>query len=82
MKVTIDRAGRLVVPKPLRDELGLRGGEELEISARDGVRLEIEVPATPMRLTRRGRIAVAVTDREMPTLTQETVRETLERVRR
>jgi len=82
MLVTIDRAGRLVVPKPMRDALGLRGGEQLEITAREGGRLELEVPTTPMRLVRRGTRVVAVADREMPILTQETVRETLERVRR
>ncbi len=82
MKVTIDKAGRLVVPKSLREVLGLRGGEELEISVREGGRLELEVPATPMRLVRRGGRAVAVADREMPVLTQAAVRETLERVRR
>lgn len=81
MKVTIDSAGRLVVPKPLRDALGLRGGEELEISVREG-RLELDAPATPMRLVRRRGAVVAVADRDMPTLTQEVVRETLERVRR
>ena len=82
MLVTIDRAGRLVVPKSMRDALGLRGGEQLKITAREGGRLELEVPTTPMRLVRRGTRVVAVADREMPILTQETVRETLERVRR
>lgn len=81
MKVTIDRAGRLVFPKPLREALGLRGGEELEISARGDGRLELEVPTTPMRLVRRGARTVAVADGEMPVLTQSAVRETLERIR-
>jgi AbrB family looped-hinge helix DNA binding protein len=31
MKVTIDAAGRIVVPKPLRDRLRLREGSTLEI---------------------------------------------------
>lgn len=35
-----------------------------------------------MRLERRGKRLVAVTGREMPTLTAETVRGTLEQVRR
>ena len=52
-----------------------------ELSAVDG-RLEIEHQATPMRLERRGGRLVAVTDREMPTLTTEMVRDTLEQVRR
>ncbi len=82
MRTTIDKAGRLVVPKPLRDELGLRGGEVLEIGVGQDGRLEIEPPVTPMRLARQGKATVAVTDREMPTLTQEIVRETLERTRR
>lgn len=81
MRTTIDGAGRLVVPKPLREELGLGAGQELELSVRDG-RLEIEPPPTPMRLVERRGHAVAVADTEMPTLTVEQVRETLERVRR
>jgi AbrB family looped-hinge helix DNA binding protein len=44
MKASIDSAGRLVVPKPLRDELGFTAGTELELSAVDG-RLEVVVPS-------------------------------------
>jgi AbrB family looped-hinge helix DNA binding protein len=44
MRTTIDAAGRLVVPKPLRDELGFAPGMELELDAVDG-RLEIAVPS-------------------------------------
>jgi len=81
MLTTIDGAGRLVVPKALRDELGLAAGQELELRAVDG-RLEAEVPATPMRLEKRDGDLVAVTDAEMPRLTPELVRETLEQTRR
>ncbi|MGH2955066.1 MAG: AbrB/MazE/SpoVT family DNA-binding domain-containing protein [Solirubrobacterales bacterium] len=81
MRATIDKAGRLVVPKPIRDELGLEAGVELELTARDG-RLEASVPPTPMRLDDRADGVVAVADRELPSLTVEQVRETLERVRR
>ncbi len=81
MVTTIDSAGRIVVPKRLREELGFEPGQQLELSAVDG-RLEIEHPVTPMRLERRGARLVAVTDREMPTLTAEMVREVLEQVRR
>lgn len=49
MRVTLDAAGRLVVPKPLRDALGLKPGQALEIRAGDG-RLEIEIAPTPVRL--------------------------------
>ena len=40
MKLTIDKAGRIVVPKPLRDRLGLTPDTELEILERaDGMLL-------------------------------------------
>ncbi len=40
MSITIDRAGRIVVPKPLRECFGLHPGTELEIEAEgDGLRL-------------------------------------------
>jgi AbrB family looped-hinge helix DNA binding protein len=81
MRTTIDSAGRIVVPKPLRDELGFSAGQELELRAADGV-LEIEIPATPMRLEVRQGDLVAKADREMPELPPEVVRETLERIRR
>ena len=44
MRTTIDAAGRLVVPKRLRDELGFTPGTELELEAVDG-RLEVGVPS-------------------------------------
>jgi AbrB family looped-hinge helix DNA binding protein len=81
MITTIDTAGRLVIPKALRDAVGLVAGEPVEIHAVAG-RLEIEVPATPMRLERQGDSLVAVTDVPMPTLTAETVRATLDSIRR
>lgn len=81
MRTTIDAAGRVVVPKPLRDAIGLRAGQELEISAADG-RLELEVAPTPMHLERRGGRLVAVPEHELPALTTEQVRETLEQIRR
>jgi AbrB family looped-hinge helix DNA binding protein len=81
MRTTIDRAGRIVVPKAMRDELGLNGGSEVEISLVDG-RIEIDLVPTPVRLVRRDGRLVAVADREMPPLTAEMVRETLEKVRR
>ncbi|HTY48299.1 MAG TPA: AbrB/MazE/SpoVT family DNA-binding domain-containing protein [Steroidobacteraceae bacterium] len=81
MKTTIDAAGRIVVPKPLRQALGLMPGQVLEVRAGDG-RLEIEIAATPMVLQKRGKDVVAVPQVELPTLTAEEVRATLERIRR
>jgi AbrB family looped-hinge helix DNA binding protein len=81
MKAAIDRAGRIVVPKSLRQALGLRPGQPLEIRAGDGG-LEIEIASTPMGLKKRGKGVVAVPEVKLPPLTAEQVRDTLERVRR
>lgn len=43
MRTTIDKAGRLVIPKPLRDRVGLRPGE-VEVTAH-GNALRIEAIA-------------------------------------
>ncbi|MGO9247613.1 MAG: AbrB/MazE/SpoVT family DNA-binding domain-containing protein [Solirubrobacteraceae bacterium] len=81
MIATIDKAGRIVVPKRLREELRFRPGQKLELSAVDG-RLEVEHPTTSVRLEKKDGRLVAVADRPMPVLTQEMVRETLEQIRR
>ena len=81
MKTTIDGAGRVVIPKALRERLGLLGGRTVDIREREG-RLEIEPAATPMKLVRRGRVRVAVPGRKLPALTDEIVRDTLEHLRR
>jgi AbrB family looped-hinge helix DNA binding protein len=81
MKTTIDAAGRVVVPKVIRDELGLHGGDEVEVTLRDG-RVELEPLPVPMRLVERGGVLVAEPESPVPSLSSEEVRRTLERVRR
>ena len=81
MRTAIDSAGRIVIPKVLRDALGLTAGQPLEISEQDG-RLEIVPAATPMGLVVVGDGVAAVADADMPVLTADLVRETLERIRR
>lgn len=41
MRTTIDKAGRLVIPRSLRDRIGLTGGGEVEL-ALDGAAVRIE----------------------------------------
>ncbi len=41
MRTTIDRAGRLVIPRSLRDRIGLAGGGEVELEL-DGAAVRIE----------------------------------------
>ena len=77
----MDRAGRLVVPKPLRDALCLEAGATLEVRAREG-RLELEPVAVPMRLVRRGKGLVATTDEPLSRIDANDVRAVLESLRR
>jgi AbrB family looped-hinge helix DNA binding protein len=51
MKATIDKAGRLVIPKPLRDQLGMTAGT-VEVTA-DGSALRVE-PVTDEALAPHG----------------------------
>jgi AbrB family looped-hinge helix DNA binding protein len=81
MRTAIDAAGRVIVPKALRDELGLTAGRELEIRARDGV-LVIEPVPTPVSLVKRGKRLVAKPKTALPALTQDEVRAALEGSRR
>lgn len=82
MLTTIDRAGRLVIPKRIRNRLGLRGGEQLEIEEEGGA-IRIARPKRRVELldTEQG-IPTANFDPPLPTTTPEEVREVLERVRR
>lgn len=81
MRSTIDGAGRVVVPKALRDRLHLSGGGAVDIVERDGVieiapvALEVEVRSTP-----EGAVGHATAD--VPVLTDDDVRATVESLRR
>jgi AbrB family looped-hinge helix DNA binding protein len=44
MKTTIDAAGRVVVPKRLREQLGFAAGTELDIEVVDA-HLELSIPS-------------------------------------
>jgi AbrB family looped-hinge helix DNA binding protein len=56
MRATIDKAGRLVIPKPLREHLGLRPGV-VEVVA-DGAALRVEPVATELLEEREGRLVI------------------------
>jgi AbrB family looped-hinge helix DNA binding protein len=76
--ITIDRAGRVVIPKEIRDEAGIEPGMALEIRCREG-RIEIEPRRRPVRIVKKGRLQVAESVETGETLTRATVRKTAAR---
>lgn len=54
MRTTIDKAGRLVIPRHLRDRIGLVGGGEVEVEL-DGAAVRIE-PVIGSELREDGRL--------------------------
>jgi AbrB family looped-hinge helix DNA binding protein len=75
MKTTMDRAGRLVIPKEIRREAKLAPGVPLEVTWREG-RIESEPAPAAVRIRRRGRLLVAMPRRKTPTLTPSVVEQT------
>lgn len=78
MHVTIDKAGRIVVPKAMREELGLTPEQPLEIEVVDD-HIEISNPAGSARLVEGpyGPV-IATTGR---TITSDEIRRILEATR-
>jgi AbrB family looped-hinge helix DNA binding protein len=81
MEVSIDRAGRIVVPKSLRDALHLKTGTRLEIRQEDG-QLVLAPRPVPMRLVRKGKGLVVEPGKPLPALRTSQVRAVLESGRR
>lgn len=63
MRATIDQAGRLVIPKSLRDRLGLRPGE-VEVVA-EGAGIRVEPIAGDSLVERGGRLVIPATDADI-----------------
>lgn len=80
MKSTIDRAGRIVVPKAIREAAHLRPGTEVQFRVQDG-HVEIEPVPTVVTLQRRGSLVVAVPESDQPVLQASEVEETTAELR-
>ncbi len=61
METTIDSVGRIVVPKPLRDALGLAAGSTVDIS-RYGAGLQLVPSGRTARLLEESGVLVATGD--------------------
>jgi AbrB family looped-hinge helix DNA binding protein len=74
----IDGAGRVVLPKPIRDAAGLTGGQEVEIRLA-GVVIEIEPVQPTVRMReRKGRLPVLEVEGEVDPVDDDGVRAGLE----
>ena len=81
MNATIDRAGRLVVPKPIREAAHLRPGTQVRFRLAEG-RVEIEPVPMTVTLERSGSFVVAVpAEQHPPVLTQSDVAEAITAIR-
>lgn len=81
MKTTIDAGGRVVIPKEVRDALGLSAGQAVDVAVLDG-RISIDVTGVGMHLEVVEGVPVAIPEEPLPPLTIDLVRATLEGLRR
>jgi AbrB family looped-hinge helix DNA binding protein len=76
-RLTIDRAGRIVLPKPLRDELRLEAGDTLEMES-SGEKITLRLLRGNAQLHKKQGVWVF---RAGEPLTQATVEKTVQQVR-
>lgn len=81
MRATIDAAGRVVIPKVLREAIGLGDGGEIEIQLVDGV-LVVAPPTVGKRIEDRDGRATIVAEQELPPLSDRIVRDVRDATRR
>lgn len=82
MHVSIDAAGRVVIPKAIRERLGIRGGESLEIEEHDG-EVRLSRPKGGVELVESDHGILTTRDGAgLPGLDAAEVRDLLERMRR
>jgi AbrB family looped-hinge helix DNA binding protein len=81
MRATIDAGGRIVVPKDVRERLGLLPGHLVDLIEVDG-HLEVAPTATPITIVEREGRFIAVPQEPLAPMTADDVRAALEGVRR
>lgn len=80
ISTTMDLAGRLVIPKAVREAAELKPGVRLVLEVVDG-RIQIAPEPRDVRIERRGKILVAAPVSPAEPLLAATVRKTLEAIR-
>ena len=81
MRTTIDPSGRLLIPKEIRQQAGLKPGMALDVHCRAG-RIEIERAPLAVSVVKKGRLMVAVPRKKTSPLSAETVERTRRAIRR
>ncbi|MEO8099041.1 MAG: AbrB/MazE/SpoVT family DNA-binding domain-containing protein [Acidobacteriota bacterium] len=81
MKTTIDRAGRVVIPKAIRERAGLVAGAEVEIRYDNGI-VEIEPPLATGHVVEDGGKLFWKSAPGTPPITPEMINQAIEDVRR
>jgi len=81
MRTTIDAAGRIVVPKPVRDAMGLTAGRAIDVVYTDG-RIEIELAPADVTIDTEEGMPRLLPNERLEDLTDEQVRDVLEATRR
>lgn len=80
IEISIDAAGRIVVPKAIRQQAGLQPGIMLTLHLRDG-RIEIEPSPREVRVVAKGKLRVASPVAKSAPLSGEEVERTRQRLR-
>jgi AbrB family looped-hinge helix DNA binding protein len=80
MRSAIDSGGRVVIPKAIRDRLGLGPGTVVDVAEHEG-HIEMAPVEAPVELVEVNGALVARSTEKLPTLTNDIVRETLENTR-
>ncbi len=70
--VSVDAAGRLLLPKVIRDKAGLIPGVPFEVTASEG-RIEMKPAMSGVRILRKGRLTVAGAEDDLPLLSEQEV---------
>jgi AbrB family looped-hinge helix DNA binding protein len=80
MAITIDRAGRVVIPQAVRRRLGLAAGTELDVEERDGGVLLRPVSKVRVEIAEDG-LPIIRAPEDTPKMTTEDFRRVLDEVR-